>query len=59
MVIVSQRPSSIRHADQIIVMDDGRAVGKGTHEELLKSCQVYREIYETQYQNEKGGEANG
>ncbi len=59
VVIVSQRPSSIRHADQIIVMDDGRAVGKGTHEELLKSCQVYREIYETQYQNEKGGEANG
>ena len=59
VVIVSQRPSSIRHTDQIIVMDDGRAVGKGTHEELLKSCQVYREIYETQYQNEKGGEANG
>ena len=58
VVIVSQRPSSIRHADQIIVMDDGRAVGKGTHEELLKSCQVYREIYETQYQNEKGGGAN-
>lgn len=50
--IVSQRAASIRHADQIIVLDDGRTAGKGTHEELLKSCQVYQEIYYSQYQKE-------
>ena len=50
--IVSQRAASIRHADQIIVLDDGRMAGKGTHEELLKSCQVYQEIYYSQYQKE-------
>lgn len=43
-VIISQRPNSIRHADKIIVLDDGQAVGIGTHDELLKSCEVYREI---------------
>lgn len=48
VLIVSQRISSIRHADQIIVLDDGQAVGIGTHEQLLAKCQVYREIYETQ-----------
>ncbi len=47
--VVSQRTSSIRYADQIIVLDEGEAVGMGTHEELLESCQVYREIYESQY----------
>ncbi|MDD7390690.1 MAG: ABC transporter ATP-binding protein [Lachnospiraceae bacterium] len=50
--IVSQRAASIRQADQIIVLDDGRMAGKGTHEELLKSCQVYQEIYYSQYQKE-------
>ena len=50
--IVSQRTSSIRHADQIVVLDDGRAVGVGRHEELLESCQVYREIYESQFKKE-------
>ena len=50
--IVSQRTSSIRHADIIIVLDDGRAVGTGTHDELLESCEVYREIYESQYKKE-------
>ncbi len=44
---VSQRPSSVRHADQIIVMDDGRIAGKGTHEELLSSCGIYQEICKT------------
>ena len=43
-VIISQRPNSIRHADKIIVLDDGQAVGIGTHDELLKTCEVYREI---------------
>lgn len=47
--IVSQRASSIMHADKIVVLDDGRAVGIGTHAELLESCSVYREIYETQF----------
>ncbi len=50
--IVSQRASSIRHADQIVVLEDGEAVGVGTHEELLESCQVYQEICESQL--EKG-----
>ena len=49
LFIVSQRTSSIRHADKIIVLEDGRAVGMGTHGELLESCGVYREIYESQY----------
>lgn len=47
--IVSQRASSIMHADKIIVLDDGRAVGIGTHQELIDSCPIYREIYETQF----------
>ena len=56
--IVSQRTSSIRHADQILVMDDGLLVGCGRHEELLEQCEVYREIHESQFRNEsaKGGE---
>lgn len=50
--IVSQRASTIRHADKIIVLDDGRIAGLGTHEELLKNCQVYQEIYFSQYPKE-------
>lgn len=58
--IVSQRTSSIQFADQIIVMDDGQAVGIGTHEQLLENCETYREIYESQFkkedlQKQKGG----
>lgn len=52
-VIVSQRANSIMHADKIIVLDDGRAVGIGTHAELLKSCEVYHEICATQYTEEE------
>lgn len=51
--IVSQRVSSIQYADQIIVMDDGNMVGKGTHESLLESCEVYREIYYSQFKREE------
>lgn len=51
--LVSQRTSSIRHADLIIVLDDGEAVGMGTHEELLRGCEVYREIYESQFRKEE------
>lgn len=47
--IVSQRTSSIRHADRIIVLEDGQMAGIGTHQELLTTCKVYREIYESQY----------
>ena len=50
--IVSQRTSSIAHADRIVVLDDGDAVGIGTHDELLANCEVYREIYESQFKKE-------
>ncbi|MDE7361526.1 MAG: ABC transporter ATP-binding protein/permease [Oscillospiraceae bacterium] len=52
-VIVSQRANSIRHADKIIVLDDGEAVGIGTHAQLLKNCPVYHEICLTQYTEEE------
>ncbi|MCI8384946.1 MAG: ABC transporter ATP-binding protein [Acutalibacter sp.] len=55
--IVSQRTASLRHADKIVVLDDGQAVGVGTHEELLETCPVYREIYDSQFQ--KGEEGAG
>ncbi len=48
-VIISQRANSIRHANKILVLDDGRAVGLGTHAELLRTCEIYREICLTQY----------
>lgn len=51
--IVSQRASSIRHADKIIVLDDGEMAGIGTHSELLANCGVYQEIYYSQYPDEK------
>ena len=51
--IVSQRTSSIRNADIILVMDDGQIVGKGTHDELMKLCGVYQEIYYSQFPEEK------
>lgn len=51
--IVSQRTSSIQNADMILVLDDGKIVGQGTHEQLLKSCNIYREIYETQFKKEE------
>ncbi len=50
--IVSQRAASVRFADQILVLDDGLLVGKGTHEELLKDCPVYQEIYYSQFSRE-------
>lgn len=50
--IVSQRAASVRYANQILVLDDGRLVGKGTHEELLDNCPVYQEIYYSQFPRE-------
>lgn len=54
VIIVSQRTSSIKHADVIAVLDDGRLAGLGTHGELLENCPVYKEIYDSQYK--KAGE---
>lgn len=54
--IVSQRASSIMHADKIIVLDDGKIVGMGTHEELKRDCEVYQEIYYSQYEKEENHE---
>lgn len=56
-VIVSQRISTIRDADLILVLDDGSAVGMGTHKELLESCEIYREICATQIPEELAGTA--
>ncbi len=52
--IVSQRASSIQHADQIIVLEDGEMAGCGTHEELLAGCEVYQEIYYSQFEKQNG-----
>lgn len=49
LFIVSQRTSAIQYADKIVVLDDGSVVGIGTHEELMNTCEVYREIYDSQY----------
>lgn len=57
LFVVSQRTASIMDADQIVVLDDGKVVGFGTHDELLKDCSVYQEIYQSQFK--KGGQSNG
>ena len=53
LFIVSQRTSSIQHADQIVVLDEGRAVGVGTHGQLLETCEVYKEIYASQFKRKE------
>ncbi len=53
--LVAQRSSAVRYADQIVVLDEGRVVGLGTHDELLKTCPVYREIHESQFRKEAAG----
>lgn len=57
--LVSQRTSSIQHADQILVLDDGRVVGMGTHRELLQTCPVYQEIYHSQFDESVAGKEAG
>lgn len=57
--IVSQRASSIQHADQILVLEDGELVGIGTHKELLENCEIYQEIYYSQFAEKQKGAANG
>ncbi len=59
VLIVAQRISTILHADQILVLDDGRIVGKGTHEELLGSCEVYEQIAKSQLSERELGIKNG
>lgn len=58
LVLVSQRTSSVRFADKILVLDEGEAVGFGTHDELLENCPVYREIHLSQY-GERGAQNEG
>lgn len=53
LLIVSQRVSSVRHADRILVLDDGKIAGLGTHEELLETCQVYQEVCQSQLSGEE------
>ena len=57
--ISSQRVSSIRNADKIIILEDGEIAGIGTHEQLYENCEVYREICRSQMYEEKGGNQNG
>ncbi len=54
IIMISQRATSLKDADNIIVMDDGKAVGTGTHENLLENCEVYREIYNSQLSSKEG-----
>lgn len=56
-IIIAQRISSVEDADQILVLEDGHIIGCGVHEELLKTCEAYREIYETQYGKEESAQA--
>ena len=53
ILIVAQRISTVLNAEQILVLDNGKIVGKGTHKELLKNCQVYRDIAESQLSKEE------
>ena len=61
MISVAQRISTVLHANQILVLEDGRIVGKGTHAQLMESCPAYQEIARSQLSNKeldlKGGEA--
>ena len=52
-IIIAQRISSVQNADRIVVLDDGRIDAVGCHDELLRTCEIYREVYESQ---QKGGE---
>ena len=57
VITVSQRVSAVMHSDRIMVLEDGRAVGLGTHAQLLGSCSEYKELYESQVKSSKGGES--
>lgn len=51
--LISQRAATVKNADQVLVLDDGKLVGKGTHEELLKNCNVYKEICMSQFSSQE------
>ena len=55
-IIIAQRISSVQHADQIVVMDDGRVAAVGRHDELLNTCDIYREVYLSQQKGEEDDE---
>ena len=55
--MVTQRISTVTHADKILVLDDGRVVGIGRHEELMENCEAYRDIATSQLSQQKGGAA--
>ena len=55
-IIIAQRVSSVQHADQIVVMDGGRVAAVGRHEELLETCGIYREVYQSQQKGAHGDE---
>ena len=56
-IIIAQRISSVQDADRILVLDDGKIIGSGTHEELLRTCRAYEEIYATQIGENRAEEA--
>ena len=58
-IIIAQRIASVQDADKIIVLDDGRINGMGTHEELLKSNEIYREVYESQMKGQDDSAEGG
>ncbi|MGN0297627.1 MAG: ABC transporter ATP-binding protein [Lachnospiraceae bacterium] len=55
-IIIAQRVSSVQHAEQIVVLDDGKVIAVGKHDELLKTCNIYREVYESQQKGDKGND---
>ena len=57
VIIVSQRAATIKNADKILVIDDGGCVGLGSHSELMQSCEIYREICQSQLSEKEGGDA--
>lgn len=59
LLLIAQRISSVMHMDQILVLEDGKMIGLGTHEQLLKTCEVYREIYDSQIGIDQKGADNG
>ncbi len=59
VIIITQRCSTAMYADRILVLDNGEKVGYGTHEQLMKECEVYRDIYRTQIESSRGGAVNG
>ena len=58
-IVIAQRISSVEHCDKIVVLDDGKINAVGTHEELLKTCKIYQEVYRSQQQGTEDEQAGG